>query len=197
MRCNRGSSARARAFVKAIALLGLSVAAVAQQGARAPLVITGITPANTNVPAGRQIVIQFNRPVVPIGRMERRDSEIPIEIEPPLACQWRWLDTSALACQLGDGAQFTLATRYTLVIGPGIRTEDGATTEGERRHEFVTQRPRVGDVQFATWRSPGMPLMRAVFTQPVGESSVREHLYVRHPGAERIAIDIGADEELR
>ena len=73
MRCNRGSSARARAFVKAIALLGLSVAAVAQQGARAPLVITGITPAGPNVHAGRQIVNQFKRPDVPIGRMDRRD----------------------------------------------------------------------------------------------------------------------------
>ena len=194
---NRGRGARARAFVKAIALLGLSVAAVAQQGARAPLVITSITPAGTNVPAGRQLVIQFNRPVVPIGRMERRTTEIPIEITPSLACQWRWLDTSALACQLGDGDELILSTRYTLVIGPGIHAEDGATTEGERRHEFVTQRPRVADVGFATWRSPGMPVMRAVFTQAVSESSVREHLYVRYPGAARVAVEIAADEEPR
>src|SRR5215510_11266265 len=108
MRGNRGRESRARAFVKVLALLGVSVAAVAQQGARAPLTITGITPGGTNVPAARQIVIQFNRAVVPIGRMERRDSEIPIEITPPLACQWRWLDTSALACQLADGDELKL-----------------------------------------------------------------------------------------
>src|SRR5690349_20958285 len=192
-----GRGARARAFAKAIALLGVSLVVVAQQAARAPLSITGITPGGTNVPAARQIVIQFNRAVVPIGRMERTAAEIPIEITPPLKCQWRWLDTSALACQLADGDELTLATRYTLVVGPGIHAEDGATTEGERRHEIVTQRPRVGNVGFATWRSPGMPVMRAVFTQPVSESSVREHLYVRHPGAERIAVEIGADEQVR
>jgi uncharacterized protein YfaS (alpha-2-macroglobulin family) len=194
---NGGRGARARGFIKAIALLGIGLAAVAQQGARAPLAITGITPANANVPAGRQIVIQFNRAVVPIGRMERTAAEIPIDITPPLKCQWRWLDTSALACQLGDGEQFTLATRYTLVVKPGITAEDGATTEGERRHEFVTQRPRVSDVGFATWRSPSMPVMRAVFTQSVTASSVREHLYVRHAGAARIPVDIAADEALR
>lgn len=98
MRGRSGTAARARAVVKAIALLGVSFGIVAQQGARAPLSITGITPSGTNVPAARQIVIQFNRAVVPIGRMERTAAEIPIEITPALKCQWRWLDTSALAC---------------------------------------------------------------------------------------------------
>ena len=110
-----------------------------------------------------------------------RAAEIPIEITPPLACQWRWLDTSALACQLGDGDELTLATRYTLVVHPGIAAEDGATTDGVRRHEFVDASGRASAIAgFATWRSPGTPVIRAVFTQPVSESSVREHLFMRH-----------------
>jgi hypothetical protein len=61
-----------------VALAGLAallVAAGAQaqavDAAVAPLRITSITPSGSNVPPGRQIVIQFDRPVVPIGRMER------------------------------------------------------------------------------------------------------------------------------
>ena len=33
--------------------------------------ILSITPSGTDVPPGRQIVIQFDRKVVPVGRMER------------------------------------------------------------------------------------------------------------------------------
>src|SRR5687767_8929195 len=108
--------ARAKTALRAMLLLSVAAVAVAQQGARAPLTVIGITPSGTNVPAGRQLVLQFNRPVVPIGRMDRTAGEIPIETTPPLACQWRWLDTSALACQLADGDELTLATRYTVVV---------------------------------------------------------------------------------
>lgn len=65
--------------------------------------ILRVTPeGEEDVQAGRQIVIQFNRPVVPIGRMERDNSEIPVVIEPSLQCQWRWLNTSALSCNLDE-----------------------------------------------------------------------------------------------
>ncbi|HEY3517403.1 MAG TPA: MG2 domain-containing protein, partial [Gammaproteobacteria bacterium] len=189
--------ARAKTALRAMLLLSVAAVAVAQQGARAPLTVIGITPSGTNVPAGRQLVLQFNRPVVPIGRMDRTAGEIPIETTPPLACQWRWLDTSALACQLADGDELTLATRYTVVVNEGIAAEDGATTSGVMRHEFTTERPRVSYPSFATWRSPGMPVIRAVFTQAVSESSVREHLFMRHAGAARLAVEVEPDTELR
>jgi uncharacterized protein YfaS (alpha-2-macroglobulin family) len=190
-------AARVRGVARAALLVGIAAVAAAQQGARAPLIVTNITPAGTNVPAARQIVVQFNRAVVPVGRMDRTAAEIPIEITPPLQCQWRWLDTSALACQLGDGDELTLATRYTLTINEGIAAEDGATTAGVRRHEFTTERPRVSYPGFATWRSPGMPVIRAVFTQAVSESSVREHLFMRHAGVSRLAVAVEADAQQR
>ena len=56
--------------------------------------ILRITPTGEDVPAGRQVVFQFDRPVVPIGRMERDARDIPIAITPALACEWRWLNTS-------------------------------------------------------------------------------------------------------
>ena len=46
----------------------------------APLRIVRITPTGKDVPAGRQIVFQFDRAVVPVGRMERNASEVPITI---------------------------------------------------------------------------------------------------------------------
>ena len=64
----------------------------------------------------------------------------PSRLRRPSSVSRRWLDTSALACQLGDGEELALATRYSLTISPGIAAEDGATTDRVRVHEFVTQR---------------------------------------------------------
>ncbi len=197
--CAGWARRRGKAWRRAVVALALTGAAAAQQGA-APrsLAITGVTPSGTNVPAGRQIVIQFNRAVVPLGRMDRSADEIPIEITPALACRWHWLDTNALACELGERDRLRLATRYVVVVRPGIRARDGATMAGAERQEFTTELPRVSYAGFATWRSPGMPVIRAVFNQPVSESSVRAHLYVmREPDSARLAIDVEPDAETR
>jgi len=36
-----------------------------------PLEIVRVTPSGDDVPPGRQIVLTFNQPVVPVGKMER------------------------------------------------------------------------------------------------------------------------------
>ena len=91
-----------------VTILTLAAAAVdgpcgAQPG-KVPLRILSITPGGEDVPPARQIVLQFDRPVVPVGRMERDADELPITIDPPLECEWRWLNTSALACRIGRHA---------------------------------------------------------------------------------------------
>ena len=66
------------------------------------LAVTRITPSGDDVPALRQLVIEFDRAVVPLGRMERTGDEIPITIAPHMDCEWRWISDRALACQLGE-----------------------------------------------------------------------------------------------
>ncbi len=96
------------------------------------LKVLRVTPKGNDVPAGRQIVFQFDRPVVPIGKMARDSKEIPVTITPALACEWRWLNTSALACQLTEAEQMHPATRYEVIMQPGLRTLDGATLKPHR-----------------------------------------------------------------
>ena len=101
-----------------------------------PLKITRVTPDGEDVPAEKQIVIQFNRPVVPLGRMERTAEEIPVEIDQPLKCEWRWLNTSALACRLGEKDALKPSTRYKVTINPGIKAEDGTTIAATFNHQL-------------------------------------------------------------
>jgi len=143
-----------------------------------PLRISRITPDGADVPAARQIVIQFNRPVVPIGSMERDSANIPVTIEPPLACEWRWLNTSALSCNLDEKNTLQEATSYHITVAPGIKAEDGATLDGNYTHQFTTERPDIRYSWFKKWLSPGTPVIRVTFNQSVSRASVESSLII-------------------
>lgn len=142
----------------------------------AKLKLLRITPDGVDVPTGRQVVFQFDRPVVPVGRMERNPDEIPISIEPELNCEWRWINTSALACQLKEADALEPATRYHVLVEPGLKSDDGAAMKAPVEHSFMTQRPKVSHAWFQQWLAPGWPKIQVTFDQPVSRSSVEKHL---------------------
>lgn len=143
-----------------------------------PLEIIRVTPDGEDVEAGKQIVVQFNRPVVPLGRMERSAAELPIIMTPALPCEWRWINTSALACNLPEEQPLVVSSRYRIEIKPGIQAEDGQTTEDTYVHNFITARPRLLYREFWQWKSPGLPVSRLVFDQPVDKESLEQHVFL-------------------
>ena len=160
--------------------------------------ITRITPSGEDVPAGRQIVFQFDRPVAPIGVMNRKASEIPITITPSPACRWRWLDSRVLACQLDEESALTPATSYSIVVNPGIKALDGTTLETPVRHTFTTQRPKVEYVAFQTWQGPGVPVLRITFNQPVFKDSAARHIHLNvGSGQAPVRVLVAPDPEFK
>jgi hypothetical protein len=154
------------------------------------LQVLKIKPSGKDVPAGRQIVISFNQPVVPVGKMERETSEIPITFKPTVQCQWRWLDTSNLACELGNSTTLQPATRYEMVVEPGITTQNGQTIDKSFQHVFITERPQINYTPFQFWLAPGTPKIRVIFKQVVTKESVLKHLYFKAPNGQRVAIKV-------
>ncbi len=161
------------------------------------LKVVRITPSGTDVPPARQIVFEFNRAVVPVGRMERDAAEVPITISPETDCQWRWLNTRVLACQLDETAALKPATRYDIVVNPGIKTEDDATLAEPLGHRFITERPKVRHAWFRTWKAPGMPFIRLTFNQPVFWESVEKHVFMMldGPNEQRIGLHVAPDPD--
>ncbi len=159
----------------------------------APLKLLRITPKGNDVAASQQLVFQFDRPVVPIGRMERDAKDIPVSIDPPLACEWRWLNTSALACQLRAEDKMKSATRYQVVMQPGLRSEQGAQLAQKVQHSFTTARPRVTYSRFVNWLSPGTPMIQLTFNQPVTRASVLQSLSMRSDNNPAISLIAYAD----
>lgn len=175
----------ARPFALSLLVLALSWPAMAAEELR----IVRITPDGTNVESARQIVLEFNRPVVPIGKMDRTAEEVGVTITPALTCQWRWLNTSALACNLSDADQLKPATAYKLHIEPVIKAEDGATIAATQDHSFTTRLPDVEGAEIETWNAPGTPVFRLYFNMPVTKESIEKHLYFVSAGSEnRVAV---------
>ncbi|OIO71840.1 MAG: hypothetical protein AUJ56_03105 [Zetaproteobacteria bacterium CG1_02_49_23] len=162
-----------------------------------PLKITRITPSGEQIQPSRQIVFEFNRPVVPVGEMAREASQIPITISPQLACEWRWLNTTSLACQLGQQAMMKPATHYQIHIKPGIITEDGIGMQRQQTHQFSTIRPAITYYYFQTWTAPGMPVIHLNFNQSVRLSSLKESFRFVTPGGSKIPVSINVPDNVK
>ncbi|MBY0407571.1 MAG: hypothetical protein K2Q01_07755, partial [Rickettsiales bacterium] len=159
-----------------------------------PLSLIRATPSGEDVPASRQLVFQFNRAVVPLGRMERKASEIPVVITPALECEWRWINPSSLACNLPEASPMALATHYRVEMKPGIEAQDGAVLAEAFTHDFITERPHVRYSEFRQWKGPALPVVRLVFDQPVEKGSVAAHVFAEADGA-RVGLSVFPDTQ--
>lgn len=157
--------------------------------------IVRVNPTGMDVQPSFQIVITFNRPVVPLGKMERDAKDIPVTITPAVDCQWRWLNTTSLSCKLTNDKTLPEATAFTVDVRPGIKAEDGATIAAPYHATFTTQRPDVRYAAFKTWRSAGFPVLRAVFNQPVTLSSVKKFMYFSYNNGTRMNLDATPDPD--
>ena len=155
------------------ALIALSAWPAAQA---AELGVLRVTPSGDDVAASNQIVIHFDRAVVPLGRMDRTADEVPAQVTPDPGCQWRWLDAQALACNLPPPQMLQPATRYRVEIDANVTAIDGARLSGVRTHGFVTERPRLSYAFVQDWAGPGEPVLRARFNQPVTAATVEAAL---------------------
>ncbi|HSW14535.1 MAG TPA: hypothetical protein VLI06_16930, partial [Solimonas sp.] len=136
------------------------------------LTIQRVTPEGEDVKDTRQIVIAFDRAVVPLGRMEREASEVPVTITPAVRCDWRWLDPQLLACNLPAEEKLRLATRYEIDIRPEFENDQGERLERGLRVHFLTERPQLRYSRISRWDGPGEPVFYARFSQPVTAESV-------------------------
>ncbi len=180
------------AIITVIFLLFVSIFfnyARAQENAVRPLEILQVTPNGQDVQPPAQIVFQFNQPVVSLGKMERSAKEIPIAIEPAVPCQWRWLNTSALSCNLTD-AKSKRATRYHIIVQPEFTAQNGEKLVAAQQYDFTTELPRVVYNTFEEWQGPGRPTIRLTFNQSVTKASLEKALKMEIEGGKKVSVNI-------
>ncbi|MDD5055587.1 MAG: Ig-like domain-containing protein [Candidatus Peribacteraceae bacterium] len=115
--------------------------------AGAPVVSARIpAPDAKNIAPNTDIVIVFDRPVVPLTQVQgdkavNRWKDWPVTVDPPLKGRWRWLGTTTASFEIEE--EMTEATAYNVSVPKGIAMINGEATEEDFTWTFETERPRV------------------------------------------------------
>ena len=158
------------------------------------LKVLRITPDGNDVPVNsQQIVFKFNQAVVPIGDMTRNSEDIPVDIQPQVNCQWLWLDTSSLSCQLNSADQLALSTRYEITLNTGLETVDSSVMSQAYKHSFITQRPKLENIYLWDWDRQHKPVAYLYFNQAVSKSSIEKHIQLTSDDGQVIAVNAERD----
>ena len=185
--CERHEAGAKR--VPAVAPAGASSAASAPAGST-QLQVRRISPSGQEVEPGQELVIQFDRAMVPLGAVAHEPARLDVSVRPDPGCQWRWLDTSALACRLPDEHRFAPATSYTVRVGTKLVALDGSHLVQPVTASFATWRPRVQWVDFQRWNSPVTPLYLLQFNVPVTAEAAQRSVFFSDGHEHQIAVRI-------
>lgn len=210
---HRSLALRASAFIAFISIAGLCAADTTGISTPSGAVqVLRITPEGDTYSYQRQIVVQFDRPMVVLGSVPPKLENVPVSVSPAVACNWHWVNTSTLTCELGEhaglnpatmsqrfGSQveqggFSPATTYRVTVHAGFKAVDGNTLEKDVDGSFSTEKPTVEYSYLKEWSGPTEPVVRVNFSLPVTQSSVEAHLYFES-SVGRTAVSAMADPD--
>ncbi|HEV2333275.1 MAG TPA: MG2 domain-containing protein [Gammaproteobacteria bacterium] len=193
----QSSALRAAVFVLFICLAGASAADTpAITTPTGPVQVLRITPDGSTQSYQRQVTVQFDRPMVVLGSVPPKLDKVPVDITPALGCNWHWVNTSTLTCELGErsalpgpgprrhhlGSQveqggLAPATSYQVTVHAGIKAVDGSALAQDVQAAFTTEVPAGEYAYLVEWSGPVQPVLQVEFNLPVTKSSVEAHLY--------------------
>ncbi len=110
------------------------------------LVVSEVFPSDDAIiPLDSEILILFNRPVVPLVTSLQMDTlPNPIVIEPAIDGKAEWLNTSIFTFKPTLG--FSGGTRYTVTVPEGLVAADGTVLEEGATFSFNTESPEITEL---------------------------------------------------
>ncbi|MEX1020784.1 MAG: Ig-like domain-containing protein [Litorilinea sp.] len=155
-----------------------------------PLAVTSVQPSDATgegaeeVAPDTAIVVVFNRPVIPLGGIDETAAlPAPLTIEPEIAGEGEWLNTSIYTFRPSVG--FAGATRYTVTVAD-VTALDGETLEAPFVFEFTTAAPIVTNATPVGSGAFPESTVEVTFSQPMDPASTAAAFQLT---AENRAID--------
>lgn len=157
-----------------------------------PFEVLMVSPSTTSVADVQQLSVTFNKPVVPLGDYEKLAKDFQFSVVPKVACQWRWLNSSTIACQLNT--PLPPSTSYKIIVPAGIKALDGTSLKTEKSETFTTL---VWEVVTSNldWAGPDLPLIYLTFNQSMNLSSLQKSTKSSCGKVNVAAIDAAKGEE--
>lgn len=177
------------------------------EGAETPLEVLRVLPLGETELAPH-LSITFSQPMVPLAALgEIAGMAVPVRLAPDPPGRWVWLDTRTLRFE--PDPRFPMATRYTVEVPAGVRSELGGTLAAAVREEFVTPAPTaIGGYPhadgFAGYRGRGRedagdpaplhPVILLVFDQRVDPAAMLPTIRLMADGRRRdVRLATGAE----
>ncbi|MHC4832218.1 MAG: Ig-like domain-containing domain, partial [Planctomycetota bacterium] len=151
------------------------------------------------VPIAPQISVTFSQPMVPLTSHEALSKlPVPVTVSPAVEGEWQWVGTKTLLFK-STGARMPMATRYTVTVPKGTRSDVGSTLEAQ--HSFTFQTPAVKVVDSYP-RGNGQstdPILFFSFDQRVDPDAAMKHIRVHtidKPGNIPVEVRRATDAEI-
>lgn len=149
------------------------------------LEVTDVHPRDGTIDVATDTAIRvaFNRPVVPLVSVgEQEGLPEPLLIEPPVAGEGRWVNTSVYLFQPTEPLE--PGREYTVAVEEGLQDTTGGVLEEPFRWSFTTQLPRIASVEPQSGAVHVAPTtaITVTFSQPMAPQSVEERFSLLGPG---------------
>jgi len=148
--------------------------------------VLGVSPTG-RVPLAQQVVVHFDRPMVPLAELDDPAAAVPLSCEPALPAQARWAGTRTAALVATGGESFPMASRWDCEVPAGTAAIDGAALEGPLSFQFETPPPDVERFISPRDGAKGVNLDAPIlvrFNQPVAPSAVAARAVLTADGEE-------------
>lgn len=147
------------------------------------LQVTSLLPQG-EAPRLTQIVVGFNKQMMPLGTAEQAAAGAPLRLEPRPAGAYRWLDPSTLAYIFDK--PIIGATRIKISVPAGIKALDGSTLAQTVRASAFTPSVQVSNTSPRPGKMVGpRQQFRLYLNQPVKIDSLNKNLAV-YVGGKRV-----------
>ena len=163
--------------------------------AESSLFVRRMVPEGTEVKPTDKIVFEFSEPVVSLGKMERSDNQVPIDIKPRLNCQWRWLNQSSLGCFLSSNDGLKPSTSYQIDVLKGFTALSGAQMASKQSFVLETVRPEINPSysRFIRFVNPERPQWKIYFNTAAEPESVQKHIFFK-VGDKRVEVRVTQEQ---
>ncbi|MEE4195843.1 MAG: Ig-like domain-containing protein, partial [Anaerolineae bacterium] len=152
-------------------------AAAPDEGEAGPLEVLRYSPEG-EISVAPFISVTFNQPMVPLATLQQLDeADVPVDVEPDLDGDWRWIGTKTLAFYYASDLidRMPKATEYVVTVPAGTKSVTGGELAEAVTWRFTTPAPvLVNSYPYPYEPQELDPLFFAVFDQRIDPEAVLE-----------------------
>jgi len=158
-----------------------------------PLEVVRQSPEG-EVPIAPNLSVTFSQPMVAVTSQEEAAENVPVQLSPQPAGNWRWIGTKTLLFE--PDVRFPMATRYSVTVPAGTKSANGGTLGQTKSWTFTTPPPTLKNFypEKATVQQRDV-LMFAEFDQRIDPKAVLANLKVV-AGTAQVATRLATKDEI-